>query len=83
VFSRNRVNGSPVVGINTGTLYVVHPRLALDGGVQFGLTQDASAFSAFAGFSLAVGAPRRQASQVDRRGPGRRLTSTSAVPGRD
>jgi hypothetical protein len=81
--SRNRVDGSPVVAINTGTLYVINPRLALDGGMQFGLTEDASAFSAFGGFSVAVGAAKRRPPQSDRRLARRLLTSTSAFPGRD
>jgi len=61
--SRNRPDGSPVVGIDTGTLYVIGPRLALDGGVQVGLTEDATAFSAFAGFSVAVGIANTRGSQ--------------------
>jgi hypothetical protein len=81
--SRNRLDGSPVVAINVGTLYVIGRRLALDGGVQFGVTEDASAFSAFGGFSVAVGVARRGAPQIDRRVPRRALTATSAVPGRD
>jgi len=61
--SRNRLDGSPVVAINMGTLYVIGRRLALDGGVQVGLTEDASAFSAFGGFSVAVGIANTRGSQ--------------------
>ena len=80
-FSRNRADGSSVVAINTGALYVTSPRLALDGGVQFGLTDDAPAFSAFAGVSVAVGVLNRRASHIDRRVPV--VTSTSTFPNRD
>jgi hypothetical protein len=61
--SRTRVDGGPVVAINTGTLYVISPRLAIDGGVQFGVTEDASVFSAFAGLSVAVGVGNRRTPQ--------------------
>jgi hypothetical protein len=81
--SRTRVDGTPVVAINTGTLYVISPRLALDGGVQFGVSEDAPAFAAFGGFSLAVGHARTRAPQSARRVGQRTLTSASAFRGRD
>ena len=43
------------MAVNTGALYLVTPKLALDGGLQFGLSDEAPTFAAFAGFSVALG----------------------------
>lgn len=69
--SRGSADGTPIVAINTGVLYGLTPRVIIDGGVQFGTSDDAPSFAAFAGLSFAVGRPRRLP------------TTTSAVPGRD
>jgi hypothetical protein len=53
--SRQDVNGGPIVAIDSGGIYQISPRYAFDGGVQAGLTADAPAFSAFAGFSAIIG----------------------------
>ena len=47
-FSRQDPDGGPVAALDTGAIYVVNPRLALDGGVQVGLTDAAPSLSAFA-----------------------------------
>ena len=54
-FSRLDPDGSQVVGLDSGAIYVVNPRFALDGGVQVGLTDAAPALSAFAGVSVVIG----------------------------
>jgi hypothetical protein len=53
--SRQEVDGRRVVALDTGGIYQISPRYAFDGGVQAGLTADAPAFSAFAGFSAIIG----------------------------
>ena len=40
---------------SVGAIYTVNPRLALDGGMQFGLSQAAPGIAAFAGISVVVG----------------------------
>ena len=53
--SRQSPGGRAVVALDTGAVYELGTRYALDGGVQVGLTHDAPAFSAFGGFSIVVG----------------------------
>jgi Putative MetA-pathway of phenol degradation len=53
--SRLDVDDAAVVGVDTGAIYVINPRLALDGGVQVGLTEAAPALSAFCGVSVVLG----------------------------
>lgn len=83
VISRDRPGGPAIVAINTGTLFVISPRLALDGGVQFGLTEEASSFSAFGGFSVAVREWRTGKGAGARRITPRAVTSASAFRDRD
>ena len=47
--SRDRPDGGPLVSINTGAVFLIGPRLAVDAGIVLGLTEDAPAFQA--GFS--------------------------------
>jgi hypothetical protein len=54
-FSRLDPGGGRAVAMDTGAIYVITPRLALDGGVQVGLTDAAPAFSAFGGVSIVLG----------------------------
>jgi len=54
-FSRQDPDGGPVIAMDTGAIYVINPRLALDGGVQVGLTDAAPELSAFAGVSVVLG----------------------------
>ncbi len=54
-FSRQDPDGEPVAAIDSGAIYVISPRLALDGGVQIGLTSAAPSVSAFGGLSVVVG----------------------------
>lgn len=53
--SRQEPQGTPVVAIDGGAIYVLNPRWAIDGGVQAGLSSAAPAFSAFGGLSVVVG----------------------------
>jgi len=53
--SRQEPNGRPVVAIDGGAIYVISPRLALDGGVQVGLTEAAPPLAAFGGLSIVIG----------------------------
>jgi hypothetical protein len=54
-FSRQDPDGGPIAAVDTGAIYVINPRLALDGGVQVGLTDAAPSHSAFGGMSLVLG----------------------------
>lgn len=53
--SRQDLGGRHVVAMDGGAIYFVNARLAVDGGIQFGLTEAAPSLSAFGGVSLAVG----------------------------
>jgi len=52
--SRQDPDGGRVAALDGGAIYVINPRLALDGGIQFGLT-DAAPLSAFGGLSVVLG----------------------------
>ena len=54
-FSRQDPDGGPVAALDSGAIYVISPRFALDGGVQLGLTDAAPSLSAFGGMSLVLG----------------------------
>jgi hypothetical protein len=54
-FSRQEPDGGRVTAIDTGAIYVINPRFALDGGVQGGLSEDAPSWSVFGGVSIIVG----------------------------
>jgi hypothetical protein len=54
-YSRQDPDGGPVAAMDTGAIYVINPRLALDGGVQVGLTEAAPTVSAFCGVSVVIG----------------------------
>ena len=54
-FSRQDPDGGHVAALDSGAIYVINPRFALDGGVQFGLTDAAPSLSAFGGVSMVLG----------------------------
>ena len=54
-FSRQDPDGGPIAALDTGAIYVINARLALDGGVQVGLTGAAPALAAFGGMSVVLG----------------------------
>jgi hypothetical protein len=54
-FSRQDPDGGQIAALDTGAIYVINQRLALDGGVQVGLTDAAPALSAFGGMSIVLG----------------------------
>ena len=54
-FSRADPDGGPVAAVDSGAIYVINPRFALDGGIQFGLTDASPALSAFGGVSVVLG----------------------------
>jgi len=54
-FSRQEIEGTSVVAIDAGAIYELGERYALDGGVQLGVTRNASAFAAFGGVTIVVG----------------------------
>lgn len=54
-FSRQEPDGHALVAVDGGAIYVISPRLALDGGVQVGLSAAAPPLAAFGGLSIVVG----------------------------
>lgn len=54
-FSRQDPDGGRVVALDTGAIYVINPRLAVDGGIQFGVTEAAPSLAAFGGLSIVLG----------------------------
>lgn len=59
--SKMRPDGGAVAAVDTGAIYTVNPRVAIDGGVLFGISRDAPDFAAFAGVSFAIGGGVRPA----------------------
>jgi hypothetical protein len=53
--SRQDRDGGPVVAIDSGAIYQISPRYALDGGIQGGLSAAAPSLSVFGGFSAIIG----------------------------
>jgi len=53
--SRQEADGGAVTAIDTGAIYQIGTRYALDGGLQIGVSHNAPAFAAFGGVSLIVG----------------------------
>ena len=72
MISRDRPEGSAIVALNTGTLYLLRPNFALDGGVELGISDAAPAVAAFAGFSFALPAFRARSQSRLRRSVRRR-----------
>jgi hypothetical protein len=54
-FSRQDPDGGRIAALDTGAIYVINQRLALDGGIQIGLTDAAPSLSAFGGMSVVLG----------------------------
>jgi hypothetical protein len=54
-FSRQGPDGGPAAAVDSGAIYVISPRFALDGGVQLGLTDAAPSLSGFGGISVVLG----------------------------
>jgi hypothetical protein len=52
--SRQDRDGGPVVAIDSGAIYQISPRYALDGGIQGGLSGAAPSLSVFGGFSAII-----------------------------
>lgn len=53
--SRQDPGGGAVVAIDTGAIYQISPRYALDGGLQGGLSAAAPSLAVFGGFSAVIG----------------------------
>jgi hypothetical protein len=56
--SRQEADGRAVTAVDTGVIYTIGTRMAVDGGIEAGLSRDAPAFAAFGGFSVALGHAR-------------------------
>jgi hypothetical protein len=53
--SRQEPGGGPVVAVDTGAIYVINPRFAIDAGIQGGLSAAAPSLAIFGGLSVVVG----------------------------
>jgi len=53
--SRQDADSGATTAVDAGAIYELGARYALDGGLQFGVSRDAPAVAAFAGFSMIVG----------------------------
>ncbi len=56
--SRTDIDGTPETALDTGIIYEIGSRFAIDGGLQFGIGGPASDFGAFGGLSIIVGGER-------------------------
>lgn len=56
--SRQEPDGRAMTAIDTGVTYTIGTRVAVDGGIEAGLSGDAPAFAAFGGVSVAFGHAR-------------------------
>jgi len=54
-FSRQDAEGGAMTAIDVGAIYMISPRLALDGGLQMGVSRAAPDVAAFGGVSIVVG----------------------------
>jgi len=54
-YSRQEAAGRAVLAVDTGAIYELGTRYALDGGIQFGISGNAPALAAFGGVSIIVG----------------------------
>lgn len=54
-FSRQDADGGAMSAIDAGAIYTMSPRLALDGGLQVGVSRAAPDLAAFGGVSIVVG----------------------------
>lgn len=54
-FSKQDADGGAMAALDAGAVYVVSPQLAIDGGVQVGISQAAPDVAFFAGLSIIVG----------------------------
>jgi hypothetical protein len=57
-FSRTDIDGTPETSLDTGVIYELGSRFAIDGGVQFGISGPAADFGAFGGLTVIVGNKR-------------------------
>jgi len=81
--SRVAADGTAIVAVDTGALYLVRPNLSLDAGVQFGMTGAAPSFAAFAGLSVGFGTSALGPQAVRTTTTGGRITSASRLRDRD
>src|SRR5438094_1459134 len=70
-FSKLAPDAGAVTAVDAGAIYTLNPRMAVDAGLQFGISEAAPGFAAFAGFSFSVGHSRDK---------GSRTVVTSAFP---
>jgi hypothetical protein len=76
--SRAEAGGDVITAIDTGVFYTIGWRIALDGGIQAGISHAAPAFAAFGGFSIALGHAHAPSTSTLGHASPRQLTSASA-----
>ena len=80
--SRSDPDEGAGTSINTGVIYTVGPRFAIDGGIQFGVSGSSDDFAAFGGFSVLVGQRRSRSpgASISRSLPSSRPIGNSRKP---
>jgi len=75
-FSRTEIDGTPETSVDSGAIYELGTRFAIDGGIQAGIHGPASTFAVFGGLSIVVGPDADGVHARHRRtGPHRSTTS--------
>jgi hypothetical protein len=80
--SRQEANGRALTAIDSGLIYTIGTRLAVDGGIEAGISGEAPAFAVFGGVSVALGHAHAGGAGAHAHTPGT-PTSASAGQGRD
>jgi hypothetical protein len=80
--SRQEPAGRPVAAVDTGVIYTIGTRMAVDGGIEAGVSGDAPAFAAFGGFSVALGHAHAGATGAHTNTGRHGATSASTAQGR-
>jgi hypothetical protein len=80
-YSRQDAGGQAVTSIDTGAIYQIGTRYALDGGLQFGISANAPGVAVFGGISMIVGSVLGSHGAVERQRQAERRAARR-VPGK-
>jgi outer membrane putative beta-barrel porin/alpha-amylase len=81
--SRQEAGGRAMTAIDTGVIYTIGTYMAVDGGIEAGVSGDAPAFAVFGGVSVALGHARAAGAAAHAHTRPGSPTSASADQGRD
>ena len=77
-YSRQEAGGRSVTSIDTGAIYQIGTRYALDGGLQFGISANAPGVGVFGGISMIVGSVLGSHGAVERQRQAERRAAARA-----